>query len=147
MHTHWSHIVPNNLCQPTSEDIKLHIIIIIGRNWPGRVLGQMRRDKGYGVPLQWRNHTRWPSVEETDGKRGLETHAEHCFPAPSSKLCQNWLRHRRGTLYLRAAVHRRGQRPPKGLILKRSNIAPKCPRQHETHSPWLKRRRRRSSLD
>ena len=33
----------------------------------------------------------------------------------SSKLCQNWLRHRRGTLYLRAAVHRRGQRPPKVL--------------------------------
>ena len=29
----------------------------------------------------------------------------HSFPAPSSKpLCQNWLRHRRGTLYLRAAV-------------------------------------------
>ena len=43
-------------------------------------------------------------------------HSEHRFPAPSSKLCQIWLRHRRGTLYLRAAVHRRGQRPPKGLI-------------------------------
>ena len=28
-----------------------------------------------------------------------------------SKLCQNWLRHWRGTLYLRAAVHRCGQRP------------------------------------
>ena len=37
------------------------------------------------------------------------------FPAPSSKLCQISLRHWRGTLYLRAAVHRRGQRPPKGL--------------------------------
>ena len=34
-------------------------------------------------------------------------------PAPSSKLCQIWLR--QGTLCLRAAVHRRGQRPPKGL--------------------------------
>ena len=34
--------------------------------------------------------------------------------APSSKLCQIWLRHWRGTLYLRAAVHRRSQRPPKG---------------------------------
>ena len=41
-------------------------------------------------------------------------HSEHCFPAPSSKLRQIWLRHWRGTIYLRAAVHRRGQRPPKG---------------------------------
>jgi len=40
--------------------------------------------------------------------------SKHRFPAPSSKLCQNWLRHWRGTLYLRAAVHWRGQRPPKG---------------------------------
>ena len=42
-------------------------------------------------------------------------HSEHRFPAPSSKLWQIWLRHRRRTLYLRVAVHRRGQRPPKGL--------------------------------
>ena len=42
-------------------------------------------------------------------------HSEHHFPAPSSKLCQIWLRHWRGTLYLRAAVHRHGQCPPKGL--------------------------------
>ena len=97
------------------------------------------------------------------------SHSEHRFPAPSSKLCQIWLRHRRGTLcltlraslsgtflqtlpdlvtpqkghslshtpsiafrhlppnsarfgyategaplYLRAALQRRGQRPPKG---------------------------------
>ena len=43
------------------------------------------------------------------------TRSEHRFPAPSSKLCQIWLRHWRGALYLRAAVHRRGQRPPKSL--------------------------------
>ena len=41
--------------------------------------------------------------------------ARHRFLAPSSKLCQIWLRRRRGTLCLRAAVHRRGQRSPKGL--------------------------------
>ena len=41
-------------------------------------------------------------------------HSEHRFPAPSSKLCQIWLRHWRGTLYLCAAVQRRGQSPPKG---------------------------------
>ena len=34
---------------------------------------------------------------------------------PSSKLCQIWLHHRRGTLYLCAAVHQCGQRPLKGL--------------------------------
>ena len=44
-----------------------------------------------------------------------ESHSEHHFPAPSSKLCQIWLRHWRGTLNLPAAVHRRGQRPLKGL--------------------------------
>ena len=42
-------------------------------------------------------------------------HSEHRFPAPSSKLCQIWLRHWWGTLYEGAAVHRRRQRPPKGL--------------------------------
>ena len=34
-----------------------------------------------------------------------DTHSEHRFPAPSSKLCQIWLRHWRGNaLYLCAAV-------------------------------------------
>ena len=42
-------------------------------------------------------------------------HSDHRIPAPSSKLYQIWLRHSVGTLYLRAAVHRRGQRPRKGL--------------------------------
>ena len=49
-----------------------------------------------------------------DNKGSVATHSEHRFPAPSSKLCQIWLRHWRGTLYLRAAVQWRGQRPPKG---------------------------------
>ena len=39
----------------------------------------------------------------------FNAHSEYRFPVPSSKL-----RHWRGTLYLRAAVQRRGQRPPKG---------------------------------
>ena len=29
MHTHWSQFVPNNYMNPTSEDIKFHIIVII----------------------------------------------------------------------------------------------------------------------
>ena len=41
------------------------------------------------------------------------THSDHSFSTPSSKLCQNWLRHWRSTLYFGAAVHRRCQRPPK----------------------------------
>ena len=40
----------------------------------------------------------------------------HRFPGPSSKLCK-WLRHQRGTLHLRAAVHRRCQRVLKRVVL------------------------------
>ena len=39
-------------------------------------------------------------------------------------------------VYLRAAVHRRSQRPPKGLVVCGSSIAPKHPCKHETHVPW-----------
>ena len=41
--------------------------------------------------------------------------SEHCFSAPSSKLCQNWLRHWRGTLFLRTAVYRLCQHLPKSV--------------------------------
>ena len=33
------------------------------------------------------------------------THSKHHFPAPSSKLCQNWLCHQKGMLYLCAPVY------------------------------------------
>ena len=63
-----------------------------------------------GQYIHW-NFRRWTSNTDTRP----DSHSEHCFLAPSSKLCHNiWLRHWRGTLYLRAAVQRRGQRPPKG---------------------------------
>ena len=29
MHTHWSQFVPNTCVNPTSEDIKLHVIVIV----------------------------------------------------------------------------------------------------------------------
>ena len=46
----------------------------------------------------------------------IQAHSEPRFLASSSKLCQNWFHHWRGsTLYLRPAVHRRCQRPPKNL--------------------------------
>ena len=51
------------------------------------------------------------------GWQWLQTHSKHRFLAPSSKLCQIWLRHWMGTLYLRAAVHWHSQRPLKGLVL------------------------------
>ena len=77
----------------------------------------------------------------------LYAHSGHRFPAPSYKLWQNWLRHWMGILYLRAAVHRRGQRPLKGLGSKRqdygSNIAPKHVRKHETYPPWVEKKRGR----
>ena len=57
----------------------------------------------------------------------LIAHSEHCFPAPSSKLCQIWLHHWRGTLYLHAAVHRRGQRPRKDLGTDKTVEATWCP--------------------
>ena len=41
--------------------------------------------------------------------------SESSFPAPSSKLCRNWLRQWRGTLYLRAAVHRQSAPSEKDL--------------------------------
>ena len=57
-------------------------------------------ERSSGAVWKWR----WPSW--------APPHSEHRFPAPSSKLCQIWLRHWRGTLYLRVAVHQRGQCPP-----------------------------------
>ena len=50
----------------------------------------------------------------------VRPYSEHRFPAPFSNLCHSWLRHWRGALYLRAAVHRRCQRPPKGLGTKKT---------------------------
>ena len=46
-------------------------------------------------------------------------HSEHRFPAPSSKLCQ--VLYATGyDLYLRAAVHRRSQRPLKDMGTKKT---------------------------
>ena len=52
------------------------------------------------------------------------------------------LRHWRGTLYLRAAVQRRGQHSPKGSGTNndcRSNLTPKHARKHETHPPLVRK--------
>ena len=62
------------------------------------------------------------------------SHSTPGIPAPSSKLCHDWLRHWRCTnIYLRAAVHRLCQRSPKGLGTNKteSNTASKHARKHE----------------
>ena len=64
------------------------------------------------------------------GGCGVGSHSEHLFQEPSSKLCQNWLRTEKGTLYLRAAVHRRCQRPPKGPG---TNLTVETPYGRSTH--------------
>jgi len=58
------------------------------------------------------------NVAEVYALATASSHSEHRFLAPSSKLCQIYLRHWRDTLYFRAAVHRRGQRPPKALLIR-----------------------------
>ena len=60
----------------------------------------------------------------------VSAHSGHRFPAPSSKLCQNWLRHWRGTLYLHAAVHQCGQRPVKILGTNKTVEATWCQSTH-----------------
>ena len=41
--------------------------------------------------------------------------SESSFPAPSSKLCHNWLRHWRDSLYLHASVHRQSAPSKKNM--------------------------------
>ena len=70
-------------------------------------------------------------------------HSEH-LPPNSARFSYvtEW-----GTLYLRAAVHRRGQRPTKGLGTNnydcRSNLAPKHARKHEAHPPQVKKKKKK----
>ena len=49
----------------------------------------------------------------------IEAHSKPRFPAPSSELCQNWLRHWRDTLYPRVSVHRRCGASRFGLVVRR----------------------------
>ena len=66
----------------------------------------------------------FPKGEKEDCRRRWVFYSEHVmvnrFPAPSSKLCQIWLHHWRDTLYLRAAVLWRGQRPPRGSAINKT---------------------------
>ena len=56
-----------------------------------------------------------PRIKRNSERGGMYT-LRASFPAPSSKHCQNWLRHSRGTpLSPRSCLYRRRQRPPKGL--------------------------------
>ena len=55
--------------------------------------------------------------DDEDWTIQIQTHTPSIAFLHLPPNCQIWLRHWRGTLYLRAAVHRRGQRPPKGLTV------------------------------
>ena len=80
------------------------------------------------MPLQWRNQI-WQSLDE--GAHTPSITFRH-LPPTSAKF--GYATEGACTLYLRAAVQRRGQRPPKG------------PRKHETHPPWVENKKE-SRLD
>ena len=76
-------------------------------------------------------HTSTPPQTHTQmhARTSIHPHSEYHFPTPSSKLCQIWLRHWRGTLYLWSAPSERfGYWYDCG-----SNLAPKHALKHETH--------------
>ena len=78
-----------------------------GQKGPQVQIWSTREKRGGEIPSS-------PPVTVIKRDKELMAHSKHRFPAPSSKLCQIWLPHWRSILYLRAAVQRRGQRPPKG---------------------------------
>ena len=56
-----------------------------------------------------------PRIKRNSERGGMYT-LRASFPAPSSKHCQNWLRHSRGTpLSPRRCLYEHRQHPPKGL--------------------------------
>ena len=75
------------------------------------------------------------SVNNISKETCYTTHAKHRFPAPSSKLCQIWLHHWRGTLYLHAASCPLMQSAPSKRFGYwydcRSNLAPKHAHKHK----------------
>ena len=66
------------------------------------------RDRDRDTETEIMRQTKRHADKQTE--RDTHIHSKPHFPAPSSKFCQNWGRRSRGTLYLRAAVHRRCQR-------------------------------------
>ena len=84
-------------------------------------------------------HLRWQGRRKEKGGSTLRASLSGTFlEILRGLLTLHW----RGTLYLRAAVQRCGQCPPKGLGTNRtgSNLAPKHARKHETHSTLVKKR-------
>ena len=155
-------------CIKTEKSFRIHIPMHITKGTTGTAMGQglenMCEVVGQGSftspnachlsNVAWLSHVRgtelWQTTAATLTPWGLWRDppqwrvayvSEHRFPAPSSKLCQISLRHCRGTLYLRAAVQWRGQRPPKGSGTNndcRSNLAPKHAQKHEMHPSRVK---------
>ena len=55
-----------------------------------------------------------PPADQYYGRQGAGHTPSIAFRHLPPNSASRYLRHLRGTLYLRAAVHRRSQRPPKG---------------------------------
>ena len=70
-------------------------------------------------------------------------HSKYRFLAPSSKLCQNWLHHWRGTLYLHAAVLWCCRWAVKGLGTDKTVEATELPSMHinmRCVQPWVEKK-------
>ena len=78
--------------------------------------------------------------------RGRLFQSDYCLGTRQASLPPNSARFSyatEGALYLRVAVQRRGQRPPRGLgtDMTKSNLAPKHARKHETSNSGKKRKK------
>ena len=94
-----------------------------------------------GVGVIWEQVATKKTPKRVKPKKLSSTRAqfEHLFPAPSSKLYQEWLRHWRGALNLQGferfeefywSVHCRCRRPPKGLGTNKTVEATQRPSTH-----------------
>ena len=84
-----------------------------------------------------------PTPSAPSERFGYWSRSERRFPAPSSKFCQIWLRHWRGTLYLRSCPPTRSASSERfGYYDCGSSLAPKHPRKHEAHPPRVKKRKK-----
>ena len=92
-----------------------------------------------------RKGERISTSRERTGSPLVALHSKPHLLVPSSKLCQNWLCRRRGTLYLHAAFHQcchcQCQHATKGFGTNKtgSNITLKQRQNNEAHPPQIEK--------
>ena len=113
-------------------------------NTPKKKKGKKRRKTRTQSPAGYGTVFKKTRIKLSHDSNRILATLRATFPAPSSKLCQKWLHHWRGTLHLRAAVHLPCQRTPKCLGTNKtgSNIASKHAHKHEAWPPRVKERLR-----